>query len=953
MFPSSGFVAILIAILLVIDLCLVFGTVLSKISSRLRFRKRVFWERAFSDVLVSSDVRAAISLLNVLPRDRGAFLTAWRRIARHLSIPGETFSALLKFVESWGIADRAERLLRSHFFSRRAKGRSLLEHVDQKTSVDLILSRLGREKNPVLLLSLAVAGLSLSADRAMDGIVGMYRRSSVEVRKRLLSIIERGDFDLDTWIERSYQSTDADVRRIVLSVAAKTPHVWTEEFVKSCIVDPLAEIRDRAYDIAAERYPSLVDIDEGLLSDDPSARTAAVKAFLSGDLLPDRERLSAILSDDSVRAVAVEALGRKLRVQGRYLDVFFEWYRTASDPLERMALAGVLEMRIIYFLRRSDGAERESIANLLRDIVGLGYSATVISFLNEDRNVSRRAAIHDALASFLDWDTPFLRQCRRYLAPEIRTEWNIDAETESFSTDRTGASLRDKLFLSVLLALTLLIMPVSFAIAYGWRFPYLRPSEIFVSFLFYFQYAFTFYVVTSNVIALALMALSAVHIRQQRVEWEVADKRFLFTPGILPTVSILAPAFNEEKSIVQSVHSLLSLEYPDFEVIVVNDGSTDRTLETMIGHFGLELADVSGVPALETALVVGVYRNPAIPNLLLVNKLNGGKADSLNAGVAFASGEYICGIDADSLLEPESLQRILFRASASGKELAAAGGNVIPVNGCVTFLGTLKSIHFPKNRYAQYQTIEYLRSFIAGRLGWARLGTLMIISGAFGVFRRERILEVGGYLTKRSVLHRDTVGEDMEIVVRIERRLHELKVPYVIDYAHNANSWTEVPEDADSLMRQRDRWHRGLLETMNLHRKMFLSPKYGAVGLIGFPYFFIFEMLGPFLEFIGYLSFLALFFLGLLSSASILLMFAVVVLLGMLVSSSALFMSERGIVYFQGKEFLNIVFLCFVENIGYRQYISALRALSYAQYIVRGGTGWNKAVRKGFRESST
>ena len=786
MFPSSGFVALLIAILLAIDAGLVAATILSKLSSRLRFRRRVEWERALSDAFASDEVPLAIARLNVSARDRAAFLLAWRRLALHAAISGEARAALLDLVVPWNLDKRAAAMLRSPFFYRRAKGCALIEHIGQDAAVDLILFGLSRENNPVLMLRLAIGGLSISADRTIDGVIGMYRRGSGEVRKRILSIVGRGDFALDDWAERSCRSTDPDVRRMVISVVEQNPREWTEAFVKSCLVDPDADIRARAYEIAADRYPSLVNTDECIQSDDPLVRIAAAKAFLAGDLLPERERLGEILSDDSVRAFAVEALRRKLRSQGRYLDVFLEWYKSASDPLERMALAGVLEMRLQYFLNRSDGGEREIIASLLRDVIGLGYSATVISFLNGDRSASRRSAIHDALAPFLDWDTPFLRQCRRYLSAEIREEWQVQPETSSFDAKRTGASIQDRLYLSALLALTLLIMPVSFAVAYGWRIQFMRPADIFIAFLFYFQYAFTFYVVASNCIALALMALSAVHIRRQRAEWEVADKRFLFTPGILPSVSIVAPAFNEEKTIVQSVHSLLALEYPDFEVIVVNDGSTDRTLESMIGHFGLELSDASGVPVLETAPVVGVYRNPAIPNLLLVNKLNGGKADSLNAGVAFASGEYVCGIDADSLLEPESLQRILFRASASGKELAAAGGNVIPVNGCDTFLGTLKAIHFPKNRYARYQTIEYLRSFIAGRLGWARLGTLMIISGAFGVFRRERILEVGGYLTKRSALHRDTVGEDMEIVVRIERRLHDLKTPYIIRFTCEA-----------------------------------------------------------------------------------------------------------------------------------------------------------------------
>ena len=334
--------------------------------------------------------------------------------------------------------------------------------------------------------------------------------------------------------------------------------------------------------------------------------------------------------------------------------------------------------------------------------------------------------------------------------------------------------------------------------------------------------------------------------------------------GVLPPLSIIAPAFGEESTIVESVTALLNLDYPDYEVVVVNDGSTDGTLEKATSHFDMERVDFVYEAPLKTNTVRGIYRCRAYPRLTVVDKMNGGKADSLNAGINLARGEFCCGIDADSLLDGRALTEAAAMTLDSEKDTVALGGMILPVNGCTIRRGQVIKSHVSPRFLPGFQTMEYFRAFISGRIGWSMMKSVLIISGAFGFFRKKELLEIRGYLTSREQHRRDTVGEDMELVVRMVERLKKLKRSFSILYAPFALCWTEVPDSGKSLFSQRRRWQRGLLDILYLHHTMIGRPRYGGYGMLGLPYFLLFETLGPWLEIQGYLFFITALILGIL-----------------------------------------------------------------------------------------
>ncbi|GAU79152.1 glycosyl transferase [Fusibacter sp. 3D3] len=472
------------------------------------------------------------------------------------------------------------------------------------------------------------------------------------------------------------------------------------------------------------------------------------------------------------------------------------------------------------------------------------------------------------------------------------------------------------------------------------------PRFILKRYVIDFNYTLAYYSVAINVSYLMLMCLSYINVRKQAKLWNFKNISMLFRNKMIPSISIIAPAFNEEKSIVSSVRSLLNLKYPDYELIVVNDGSKDETLSRLIEAFKLIRVDYQYQMSLDTVPIRGIYRNPSLPKLIIIDKSNGGKADALNAGINVANKEYFCGIDADSLLEPEALLRLASLTIDESKETPALGGNVCPINSCKVDKGLITDVVLPKNHLARFQTIEYMRAFMAGRLGWQQMNSLLIISGAFGLFRKDRVISVGGYLTTRGKYKKDTVGEDMEIVVRISRMMRERNLKYKILYAFNANCWTEVPEDLKSLRNQRFRWHRGLIDILYFHRKMMFNRRYGRTGLFVLPYYLIFEAIGPMIEIQGYIMVFIAAILGILDEKIALLLFSATVLLGVLVSITALLIAEREEQIYKFKDIMKLLFYAIIENFGPRQMFSFWR-IQGQFHTIFGQSGWGKIKRKG------
>ncbi|EKV29786.1 glycosyl transferase, group 2 family protein [Caenispirillum salinarum AK4] len=436
------------------------------------------------------------------------------------------------------------------------------------------------------------------------------------------------------------------------------------------------------------------------------------------------------------------------------------------------------------------------------------------------------------------------------------------------------------------------------------------------------------------------LAVAYRALRRRAVVRDPLAAWWTFAEQTIP-ISLLVPAYNEQTTIVDSVRSMLALHYPNFEVIVVNDGSKDTTLATLIEAFDLRPVERAHEEAVPHAAIRGLYANPRHPRLLVVDKENGGKADALNAGINLSRTPLFCAVDADSLLETDALLRAVQPFMRDPDKVVAVGGTIRVANGSRVRAGRILKVGLPRHPLALFQVVEYLRAFLMARLAWSEWGAMMLISGAFGIFRRTVAVDVGGY-------SHGTVGEDMEIIVKIHRHLRDTGSAYEIRFVPEPVCWTEVPESLSVLSRQRRRWQRGSLESFFKHRGMIGRRRYGIAGSLGTVNILVTDVLGPPLEALGYVLIPVLWAAGLLSLDFFLAYLALVFALGVFISVGALILEEIELRrYPDAGDLARLTLAAVVENFGYRQINNVWRMMGWWDFL-RRKQGWGDMRRKGF-----
>jgi cellulose synthase/poly-beta-1,6-N-acetylglucosamine synthase-like glycosyltransferase len=451
-----------------------------------------------------------------------------------------------------------------------------------------------------------------------------------------------------------------------------------------------------------------------------------------------------------------------------------------------------------------------------------------------------------------------------------------------------------------------------------------------------------FIALNSSYLVLICMAGLEFGKHLRRAPFAGADDMFR-SPLTVP-VSVIVPAYNEGAGIVAAVQAMTALRYPRYEIVIVDDGSTDDTFELLRTQFDLvEVPRVvpAEVPYRTQVLSVHVARgNPEA--LTVVRKTNGGKSDALNVGINLARHPLVCMVDADSVLDPDALLSVAKPFADDPLRVAACGGVVRIANGCKVIGGRVVDVRMPRKWLVRVQVVEYLRAFLMGRTGWSRLGGLVVISGAFGIFRRDLVVKIGG-------MAHDTIGEDAELVVRLHHYLRERGEDYRVIFVAEPVSWSEAPSSLRVLGRQRRRWHRGIAEILSKHRRMIGNPRYGRIGLVALPYYVVFELLAPFVE----LAALVLLPLGVWRHAvdwQFAWRFALVAYgYGLLVSLVSLFIEEVSFHrYPRWSDLLRGVLAAIVENFGYRQILAGFQ-VSGAAAAWRGRQAiWGMMHRQGF-----
>jgi len=460
--------------------------------------------------------------------------------------------------------------------------------------------------------------------------------------------------------------------------------------------------------------------------------------------------------------------------------------------------------------------------------------------------------------------------------------------------------------------------------------------------ILWFNYLVLAYYFAANGIYLVLLVLASGTIINHLARLGYGSYQRSIHRSVAPPVSVIVAAYNEEANIVDSVRSLLKLDYPDFEVIVVNDGSADRTLERLIEGFGLKSTSVIYRQALRTAAVRGFYTSALEPRLMVVDKAHAGKADSLNVGINVSRAPYFCSVDADSVLEESALVRLMRPIIEDPDLVQATGGIVRLVNGSVVSEGRLLEIRLPKDSLSLLQVVEYIRSFLFGRAGLSVLNSLLVISGTFSMFQKKTVLAAGGYRT-------DMVTEDMELVVRLHKHLRDKGRKYRINFVPDPICWTEAPRELSMLRKQRRRWHLGLASSIFMYRSMLFNYKYGRIGLFALPYQLLVELLGPVIEVAGYFVVTASFLLGIVDRQFFVLFLIMAVLINTFFSVAAVLLEEMSYRrYPRLSDTFRLLVYAVLENFGYRQILSFWRTQAVLKFFLTRDRKWEVVRKKGF-----
>jgi len=935
---------------------LIFLDILIAISITVRYLKNKAYDSRIQKMctflnkkIISEEENQAIKFLN---KNRNVFMRVYVDLCQSNSLDQKQRRKIIEYVKKIKIDRHYHSVIRSRGKYDRIRTAICLGYLpSDKNRKVLEKALVEEEKFPVKLYMLNALTLINNPD-SLETIVNSIKGAPEWYRKKANIIISEFGEKFHSYIPKIIDSELSEVQHLIIHFASK----YIAEDLKKYLIDKSrSEDKDIVYAALrslSELYVETLNTKQLLQNEDPKTRNIAIEAVSKIPAMKTISSLIPALTDKESQKFAVFSISVILRNNPKYLDSVIDLFNNEKNKKIKAGLAEILSEKIEYLIMKFHSDEKKNIKCLIKEILLQDKTNGLIGFLNKNRDVELENEFLEILKDVMATNEGIKNELRTYLNSRLIKKLKadpfvLDEKPEDLPQDKHKIHL-----LYVLLFAAILIFPLIFVLRH---FNFLGGKslvELVKIYIIDFNYYLVYYSAAVNLTYLLLMLFSFIGVRIQVRQWIVKKMSFLFKKNILPSISIIAPAYNEEAGIIESINSLLTLRYPDYDLIVINDGSTDNTLNKVINHFNLEKVDMIFDENLPTQPVRGVYKNKSFPNLVVVDKANGGKADSLNVGINISKNEYVCGIDSDSLLESDALLKVTAPLLDSENETVASGGNIYPINGCTVNKGMLVDLNIPKTHLARFQAIEYLRAFMVGRIGWAFLKSLLIISGAFGLFNRRRLIEVGGYLTRKGKYHKDTVGEDMELVVRLGRQMREKKLKHNIYFSFNAHCWTEVPDDFKILYRQRDRWQRGLIDILTYHKKILFNPSYGRMGFIGMPYFFLFEFLGPLLETQGYVMVILAAILGILNPTIALLLFLSSIMLGTLVSLSSLMISMRQFPYYKFKEMLILIFYAIIENFGFRQLVSFWRVMGYFNSMKKP-KGWGKMVRKGFAVDST
>lgn len=840
----------------------------------------------------------------------------------------------------------------NHFSSvRRRVAIFYLAQLHTEEAIKVLKKRFLIEKNESVRYYLAYHLVSNLDQHVVDHMIESLIGSSEHYQRWMRNLCANHYMLFKPFLTDIYLSHATEIAYLVLEIASKHLEKNLKDYTLRIFNESLLDqnLRRQALKVLTKQYPHIVTDDKFLHHEELWVKKMSILASSQTHNEEMIVKLLSLCTDQGLEEEITQALSNIVFESKTLLLFLIELYAKQKNKITKKVIVRVLADDIDYLILKLKGGGYDYILQILDMIMELHIIEDFIDFINHNKDRTLEKIYLPLIKRFAASDQYLREQFQIYMKSDILSQIGLLKKPQPvISREKSPLEKHKIIWISLWISIGVLFLPI-LAFVMNIKAIFSGEVSLWIALVVNINRYLVVYFLSINSVYLLLLILSIRGASDRINLWEIKKDTMLFEHSLLPSISIIAPAYNEEKSIVESITSLLNLKYPTYEVIVVNDGSKDKTIDVLIEHFKLERKHPFFKQPINTKALRGVYVNKQIPNLIVIDKQNGGKADALNLGINVAKHDYICGIDADSLLEEDALLKLMSITLDDSKTHIALGGNIVPVNGCVVDQGNIEKQGLGRKGIVKYQTIEYLRAFTTGRIGWSKINSLLIISGAFGLFERKTLIKTGGYLTISGDLKKDTVGEDMELVVRLTYQALRDKRDYRVAYVHHANCYTELPSDYSSLFKQRNRWQRGLLDILSYHRRMLFNPRYKQPGLIGFPYFFIYEMIGPFIELLGYIALIIGLIFGLLNTALVIMLFVVTIGYGIVISLFSLYIAERRKTFYSSYETGILLLIGILENFGYRQIMSLHRVVSTFSALREKGS-WGSQKRQGFQK---
>ncbi len=657
------------------------------------------------------------------------FLNRFGELKQSFYFDEETARRFKAVVEKNNLGRYFTKRLNSLIKYKRIEAIVYLGIVGTEDSRKLLEKLLKKEKDYSIKLYIINSLVDIGHSESISKIVETIPNAPSWYREKAQSLLYEYGRGFYEYLTKIKDSNNRDIKELIIGFAETYVVEDLKEYLIKIIENPKEEIFivHKAVKVLAKVYFTELNGEKHINNSDPYIRGIAIEALGNNQSKENLLRLISMLGDEEIKKHVILAISNIIIEKPQQINILITKFNKETNKVVKNALAEVISNRIEYLILKLSGNKKEEIKNIIKEIMIIGKNSDIIEFLNRNKNIEIENEIISILKKVLEEKPQIKNEFCAYLNERVLKKCNL---TKYVLDSQKREEKKDKkviLFLYFLIFTIFLIFPLIYVIRHKdllLTMPFIEQVKIYVM---DFNYYLVYYSTAVNSIYIIILIFSFIGVTKQSKYWNLKKITFLFKKGIMPSISVIAPAFNEEPTIIESSNSLLNLKYPDYELIIVNDGSKDNTLQTLIQYYDLEKVDVIVDDKLKTMPIRGVYRNKSMPKLIVVDKVNGGKADSLNSGINISSKDYFCGIDADSLLETDALLKLTSQMVDEEVECPAMGGNIFPINGCSVDKGMLMRLKIPNNNIARIQTIEYIRAFMAGRVGWAYLDCLLII----------------------------------------------------------------------------------------------------------------------------------------------------------------------------------------------------------------------------------